>query len=256
MAIHLRQIALVAQSLQQAVGDLGVILGLQRSYVDDGVAQWGLENTLLAIGTDFLEVVAPTRPGTAAGRYLERRGGDGGYMVICQADSAATQAQVMELAHQHNVRIAFERETPAWHIVQFHPADMRASFLEVDSDNVNDFQGNWHPAGGTDWQNTVDTRTTQGIRGVELQGPDPEALAKHWSQVMGIELSEHEGLPCLRLANAHVRFVAAQDGRGPGLSGVDLAVADRVAVLRAARSRNCYVTDSELLICGTRFYLT
>ena len=51
------------------------------------------------------------------------------------------------------------------------------------------------------------------------------------------------------------RFVEARDGRGPGLGGLDLAVADRAAVLGAARERGCYVSDEQVDVCGTRFYL-
>ena len=44
-----------------------------------GSAEFGLENTLMPVGRNFLEVVAPIQEGTAAGRYLDRRGGNGGY---------------------------------------------------------------------------------------------------------------------------------------------------------------------------------
>ena len=51
-----------------------------------GVEKYGLVNALMPIGNSFLEVVAPTREGTAAGRCLERRDGEGGYMVILECD--------------------------------------------------------------------------------------------------------------------------------------------------------------------------
>ena len=59
----------------------------------------------------------------------------------------------------------------------------------------------------------------------------------------------------LELNNARLQFVTAEDGRGPGLGGLDLAVADRAAVLSEARARNCYVDDNRVDVCGTRFYL-
>lgn len=40
----------------------------------------------MPIGDTFLEVVSPVEANTTAGRFLERRGGDGGYMVILQCD--------------------------------------------------------------------------------------------------------------------------------------------------------------------------
>ena len=81
MSIQLRQICLVGEYLQPVVEDLTTILGINVCYIDPDVAEFGLENSLMPIGRNFLEVVAPIKANTAAGRYLARRKGDGGYMV-------------------------------------------------------------------------------------------------------------------------------------------------------------------------------
>ncbi len=87
MTIQLRQICLVARELQPVIEDLTQVLGINTCYVDPGVGKFGLENTLMPVGRNFLEVVAPVEENTAGGRYLDRRNGDGGYMVITQADT-------------------------------------------------------------------------------------------------------------------------------------------------------------------------
>jgi hypothetical protein len=79
---RLRQVALVARELDPVVAALERTLGLAVAFRDPGVAEFGLRNALFPVGDQFLEVVSPTQPGTTAGRLLERRGGDGGYMVI------------------------------------------------------------------------------------------------------------------------------------------------------------------------------
>ena len=76
MPIQLRQICLVARELEPVIQDLTAILGINRCFVDPGVGKFGLENTLMPIGRNFLEVVAPVEEGTAGGRYLTRRNGD------------------------------------------------------------------------------------------------------------------------------------------------------------------------------------
>src|SRR3954454_12719962 len=81
-AVRLRQAVLVAAELDPVVSELRAELGLGEPFADPGVAEFGLHNAVFAIGDTFLEVIAPTRPDTAAGRHLERHGGDGGYMVI------------------------------------------------------------------------------------------------------------------------------------------------------------------------------
>ena len=61
------------------------------------------------------------------------------------------------------------------------------------------------------------------------------------------------GTPLLPLENAILRFVPATDGRGEGLAGVDITVADRFALTTAAKNRGCDVDGDTILICGTRF---
>ncbi|MGB7184271.1 MAG: VOC family protein, partial [Burkholderiaceae bacterium] len=211
MTIHLRQIALVADQLEPALIQLTEVLGIRRCYVDEGVAVWGLENTLMPIGTDFLEVVAPTQPGkaTAAGRYLQRRGGDGGYMVITQVDNANTQDQYRRQAIEQGVRIAFERDRDNYHLMQLHPGDMQASFLEIDSDQHGDFSGYWHPAGGLGWETFVDRSRVSAIAGAQLQSDDPDALAAHWAAVLGTDVITIHGDPAVRLGASFLTFTPA-----------------------------------------------
>ena len=84
--MRIRQIALVATDLATVRGQLFELLGLDDAFVDEGVGQFGLQNIVCTIGNSFLEVVSPVTDDTTAGRLLQRRGGDGGYMVILQVD--------------------------------------------------------------------------------------------------------------------------------------------------------------------------
>lgn len=255
MAIHLRQICLVADKLAPAVRDLSDVFSIPVCHVDPGVGKFGLENSLLVVGTKFIEVVAPVRENTAAGRFLERRGDNGGYMVICQAPSLDEQAELRARAVANDVRIAYESVRDGWNIMQLHPADMGASFLEVDWDEKADTTGNWQPAGGEDWKDIVSTDAVSDIVAVELQSADPEALAKRWAAVIGLPIERPNGVPTVALANASLRFVQAQDGQGDGLGALDLRVTDRARVLNQAKTRGARVSDDQVMICGTRFNL-
>src|SRR2546423_14197149 len=77
--LRLRQICLVAAHLEPVVTDISEIMGLKVCYRDGNVAKYGLENALLPVDTILLEVVAPIQQGTAAGRFLDKTGGRGGY---------------------------------------------------------------------------------------------------------------------------------------------------------------------------------
>jgi hypothetical protein len=138
--------------------------------------------------------------------------------------------------------------------MQFHPADTGGAFFEVDWDTKNDHQGNWMPAGGTGWEKAAHTDVVSGIVAAELQSPDPETLAKRWSAIAHIPLKQNAaGHLEIPLKNAGVRFVEATDGRGEGLGAIDLKVAKRERLLKAADERNLKISDSQVMICGMRF---
>ena len=72
MSIRLRQICLVAEKLALAIEDFKAVLGLEVCFKDPDVAVFGLENSLFPVGNNFIEVVAPVKENTAAGRYLKQ----------------------------------------------------------------------------------------------------------------------------------------------------------------------------------------
>jgi len=255
MAIHLRQICLVGADLARIRADLEIVFDTPVCHVDPAVGKFGLENILLAFGTQFLEVVSPVREGTAAGRYLERRGGDGGYMVITQVRDRAEQDAVRANAAANGVRVAHDSDRGHWHIMQLHPGDMRAAFFEVEWDDVGDVTGHWNPVGGTGWQDMRKSELAHGILAAELQSDDPAGLAAHWSAVSGLPVEDREGVPHIALANAELRFVPATDGRGPGLGALDIRASDPDRIIAAAQARGLPVAERQVTVCGTRFNL-
>ena len=255
MTIQLRQICLVARELKPVIDDLTHVLGIKACFVDPGVGAFGLENTLMCIGRNFLEVVAPIQENTAGSRYLDRRGGDGGYMVICQADSKENQQAVRQRALDNGIRIAHETERENWNICQIHPGDMIASFFEIEWVPPSDFNGNWMPAGGTQWEPFVDQSSTFDFAAVELQGPDPLEISNRWGKVAGIPIETQDGNLSMQLNNVTIRFVEATDGRGAGLGGLDILVSDRSGILDRAKERGAYISEDQVMLCGTRWNL-
>jgi hypothetical protein len=253
MWLRVRQIALIARKLAPVVEDIREVFGLEVAYRDPQVAAFGLENAVFPVGNQFLEVVAPTREGTAGGRYLDRRNGDGGYMVICQCDD---QGPRKRRAADLGIRKALEHDEPEFRIMQLHPRDTGGCFLEIDEqlgDKSPD--GPWVPA-GPHWKSAVRTEVVRGIAAAEIQTPDPADLAARWGQIVELPVEANAaGQAQLRFDNALVRFVKDTDGRGEGLGGVDLVVADRARLLTASERRGRRVSDDEVSICGVRFRL-
>jgi hypothetical protein len=257
MWLRLRQIALVAEELAPAVDDLTAVLGVEVCYRDPGVKTFGLENALMPVGNQFIEVVAPIEEGTAGGRYLERRGGDGGYMVITQCDDHGPRRRHVD---ELGVRLVYSFEVPGeFRNMQMHPKDTGGSFFEIDEqlgEGAHDPDGPWEPAGGKGWKEHQRLDVVSGIAAAEVQGDDPEALAARWAEIAELPVQRDDaGRPCLRLDNATVRFVPCTDGRPEGLGGIDVTVVDRDRLLAAARERGCYRSDDLVYACGMRIGL-
>jgi len=254
--MRLRQIAFVAEVLTPAAAELEDVLGLAVCHRDAEVGKWGLENVVCPLGGDFVEIVAPFEAGTSAGRYLERRGGNGGYMVILQCDDAAAQRQRITAL---GVRAVWSTDRPNYRATHFHPADVGGVLLSVDSVTPGaDYkarQCEWPPA-GADWAEAVRTERVSALSGVELQGDDPAALAALWSRILDLPLEAGAGGGRrIQLENAEIRFVPVTDGRGPGISAIDVVAADRDGVLQAAAGRGLKQSDRQVRVCGTRVNL-
>ncbi|HEX7884440.1 MAG TPA: VOC family protein [Phenylobacterium sp.] len=244
--MRLRQIALVGQDLEAARGEITDVLGLGAAYADPGVGKYGLHNAVWPVGDTFLEVVSPMREGTTAGRLLEKRQGDGGYMVILQTDDLdAARARVAE----KGVRIADRFDGEGVAFTHLHPRDLGGAIVSIDH-MVPATRWEW---GGPDWQANVRTDVSLEIVGAELQADDPTAMAERWAEVLGLEM-RRDGVS-LGLQGGEIRFVKALDGRGEGLRAFDVRVRDPVDVLARAARRGGLDSEGQVTLCGTRVRL-
>lgn len=206
--MRLRQVALVARDLDGAVDALCGALGVEVCHRDPGVGFFGLHNALMPIGDTFLEVVSPLREGTAAGRYLERRGGDGGYMAMFQVEDLTAERARLEAL---GVRIVWQGRGEGIEGMHLHPADVGGAIVSFDVATPAESWG-W---AGPSWRSCVRTDVVRGIAAVELQSADPPALRRRWEAMLGGRAPES------------VRVVPGEEGRGEGIGGIDMVASDR-----------------------------
>jgi hypothetical protein len=209
--VRLRQAVLVASELEPVVSALRAELGLGEPFRDPGVAEFGLLNAVFALGDCFLEVVSPARPGTAAGRYLDRHG-DGGYMAIFDLeDLDGARARVERLG----IRVVWRIDLPDISGTHLHPADMRGAIVSLDQSRP---YGQWR-WGGPDWTGRTATGAPGRLTGVTVAVGDPGAVAARWAQVLGVPASG-DGQPTLRLDGGQVCFAAPDGDRAEGLTEI------------------------------------
>jgi catechol 2,3-dioxygenase-like lactoylglutathione lyase family enzyme len=244
--MRLRQVALVARDLEVVVADLCAVLGIEVAYRDPGIGVFGLRNAVMPLGDTFLEVVSPIQANTPAGRYLARRGGDGGYMVLFQCGDIDAQRQRID---RLGVRVAWSIDLPQARSLHLHPRDVGGAIVSFEQMTRPE---DWYWAGPR-WRDCVHSDVVTGISGVELQADDPRALAERWSAVLGEPLiHDASGQPAIHLASGSVRFIATAGAQGDGVSGLDLAIASRGRLVETARARGLPADDDHVVIAGTR----
>ena len=249
---RLRQVALVAETLAPVEVQLTSIFGLKVAHRDPGVGKFGLENIVVPVGNQFIEVVAPIEEGTTAGRYLERRSGDGGYMAILQCtDPKGRDARAAALG----MRVVHSIDRDDYDGLQLHPRDTGGTFLEIDfTDGFDEPDGPWYPA-GDGWQTAKSTGAVTGIASSTIQSPAPVELAERWAAILDRDLSRDNNALGIALEQGCLRFVEAADGRGEGLSEIDITVADMGHVRAKAAEFDVPCTEDQITIGGVRFNL-
>jgi len=247
--MRLRQIALAATDLETTVDTLCDVLGIEVGFRDPGVGVFGLVNAVMPVGESHLEVVSPVRDDATAKRWIEKRGGDAGYMVILQCeDQPALDAEAAR-AQQSGAVVVWQGEHQGAHTVHFHPRSLGAilSFDAMPAWN------DWIWA-GPEWRHHVRTGTVTGISGAVLESPEPDRLAAHWSEVLGVGLERDlAGDPVIPLPRGGRILFVPSDG-GEGLAGVELALSDPLRFEERARARGVLGADGAATIAGTRFF--
>jgi hypothetical protein len=253
--LRLRQIALVARALAPVEAALTAILATPVCFRDPGVGKYGLHNALWALGGTFLEVVAPIQAGTTAGRYLDRRAGDGGYMFIVDCDDLAPRRAHLAALGVRLVEDLHAGDAALWsEALHLHPRDTGGCLLSLDRHAGGEDMMAGYLWAGAHWQ--ARARTDAVITGAVIQCVDPAATAARWAHLLDRAVSANLDGFELRLDNARARFVPLADDRGEGLSHVILACADPAATLAAARAIGVPVGADWIDVAGVRFVLT
>lgn len=242
--MDIRQIVMVSGLRDPIVNDLCDLFNFEVAFNDPGVAHFGLENAVIPIGTDFLEVVSPVEDNTTAGRYLKKRGGDGGYMIIIQVDKFEDS---QKLVNEYDIKTVWETDLPEAKAMHLHPKQMGGAILSLDWMEPKE---SWKWA-GPNWEKHI-SGPIQGIDGVEIQSDDPELMLNTWLRVLGDVERDHENR--ILLDSTWIKFSQATDGRGPGIAAFSLKADNSNEIIERAKNLGFMVED-KITIGGVKFYL-
>jgi len=228
---RLRQVALVAADCERTARQLQEAFGWPEPFHDQGVGRFGLTNAVFAAGDTFVEVVAPVQPGTTAGRYLARRGGDSGYMAIFQMpDLAAARRRVAAAG----VRVVWTADLPDIAGTHLHPKDVPGAIVSLD---WADPAESWRWA-GPDWTGRAPPHRPGGVSGLTIEVADPARAAARWAEVLGIPVEGDDRSALIKLEHAHqdLRFVPSS-AQGEAITEVRLTAERETPPVRIAGVR-------------------
>ena len=81
-------------------------------------------------------------------------------------------------------------------------------------------------------------------------------MAARWGEILAEPVgTDANGNPRIAMRGSDLRFVAANDGRGEGLGGLDISATDADKALANAEALGCRTGENLITICGMRLRL-
>ncbi len=242
--VRLRQVCLVAPALAAPERTLAAVLGAGPCHRDPHLARYGLENVIFRLGDRFIEIVAPIEDGTAAGRFLARSGGQGGYMAIFDCPDPEERGEAAETL---GVPVVNRMRVETYLGVQLHPKACRAAMIEFNrTDGGAALDGPYWPA-GPDWQAAPQTDPLCHLDAVTLDSPTPGDLAAHWGRLLDRPVT---GANTLDAGGVALHF---REGQRECLSTLSLRTADPGPLLQRAETYGLTVDQDAFQLAGVRW---
>lgn len=188
---------------------------------------YGFYSHMMRVGTTMIEIVQPMTTGHPLSKWLDERGGDGGFMVVLQTyDADALKAR----AATEKLTLTRDMDFKGQHMIQFDYKHFGTHFELYKYTPEENWWGD--PINGP----YSDARVAVDVIGCDVAVDDPAAIAAQTSRLF---LGSSQDTK-LTLGDRSVQFVPAQ-GQVRGLTALDLKARDPLRVGDWAR------------ICGVKF---
>lgn len=223
-SVRIRQVALCTDDIwreeQRIVADLGVA-----AVHRDPPNPFKMRNSVFVVGDTFLEVLQPESDDAPSARFLARRDGPGGYMLIMQVDDlAAVRTRVAALG----IRVVHDATPERVHGVNaaalhLHPGDTGGAIMSFDQMDPRD---DWAWAGRS-WRGHMHTDVVEAIVGVELTSADPDRLAHRFGRLVDRPVSAGG---VIELDASRVSIVRGPSDEPDRLSAIEMRTRDRAGI--------------------------
>ena len=158
--MRLRQLVLVTKEIDSLADQICELFELKISFCDPELISFGLENRMIPVGDTFIEIVSPVQENTAAERFLRKKNGPCGYMVI--VDVGDIDLEKRRLEHLGLEIIWHENRNlngVCAQALHLHPKQIGGAILSLDS-MIPESAWLW---AGMNWENDINKTLAENL---------------------------------------------------------------------------------------------
>ena len=237
--MRLRQLVIATSEMDVLAESICDLFELRRTFSDPELIVFGLANVLIPLGDTFLELVTPVQENTSAGRFLKKRGGDGGYMVIVDSPDLEQERRRLETVEMDIVWHE-NRKTDGIHgqSLHLHPKQVGGAILSIDNMTPT---SSWLWA-GTDWRKDINKSLVSHLSGVNICGPHPENLLSNWEIALGKKTTI--GSNSINLERSNIDFIMNTQSQSEYVSAFQIHTEKRSEVEKRAVSKGFFINNN------------
>ena len=247
--MRLRQLVIATNKIEVLADNICDLFELKRTYSDPELIVFGLENILIPLGDTFIELVTPVKENTSAERFLKKRDGDGGYMVIVDTDDLSEEKKRLEKEKLdivwHENRKFYDIHGQSLHL---HPKQVGGAILSIDRMNPT---SSWLWA-GTEWEKDINKSMVSHLSGVNICSPDPDNLLCNWERALGRKRAANG--TSIDLSGSSINFVINTQSQSEHISAFQIHTGKRLEIEKRAASRGVFINNN-IRLGGVDFLL-
>ncbi len=237
--MRLRQLVIATSEIGPLADSICDLFELRITFSDPELIIFGLKNVLIPLGDTFLELVTPVTENTAAERFLKKRHGDGGYMVIVDSldlDKEKKRLKTVEL----DIVWHENRKTDGIHgqSLHLHPKQVGGAILSIDNMKP---ASSWLWA-GREWKKDINKSLVSHLSGVNICSPDPDNLLSKWERALGRKRSVDGTF--IDLSGSCINFVINTQSQSEHISAFQIHTAKRLEIEKRTASRGVLINNN------------
>ena len=247
--MRLRQLVIATSELDLLADSICDLFELKRTFSDPELIVFGLQNILIPLGDTFLELVTPVKENTSAERFLKKREGDGGYMVIVDSLDLEKERKRLETAELDIVWYE-NRKTDGIHgqSLHLHPKQVGGAILSIDNMNP---ASSWLWA-GREWKKDINKSLVSHFSGVNICSPNPDNLLSNWERALGKKRSI--GGNSINLSGSNINFVMNTQSQSEHVSAFQIHTTKKLDLENRAVSKG-FLINNNIHLGGVDFLL-